>query len=353
MVEKEITKVFLRDFRSLYPMLSLRKELPARTERAGGRSKTPSVDLMLELEIPREKKTKRVIAEVKAEGFPKYLRLAGNQLRAALKGDKSIYPVVIAPYISGEGRKICEEEGIGFFDLSGNCFLAFNGTYIDVKGNPNRYSSDRKLKSIFKGKSSRVARVLLVNASRRWTLREIADEAVLSVGQVFKVIARLEELDVILKEEQAGIQLTKPGNLLDAWRNEYSYKLNKVLSFYSLNDVSKTEKAIADECQRQNIRYALTLFSGASRIAPFARYSQVFAYVDDPDTVAAKLGLKKVDSGSNVILLKPFDDGVYYGSQTKDQFIIVSNIQSYLDLYSYKGRGEEQAEFLRSQIIKF
>jgi hypothetical protein len=344
MIEKEIARVFLRDFQLLYPMLSLGKQVP---------SKTPSVDLMLELEIPRERKAKRIIAEVKAEGFPKYLRFAARELKAALKSEKSVYPVVIAPYISDDGRKICEEEGIGFFDLSGNCFLAFNGTYIEVKGNPNRYSSDRKLKSIFKGKSSRISHVLLINPNRSWTLRELAKEASLSVGQVFKVINRLEELDVILRQEQSGIRLTKPGGLLNAWRNEYSYRLNKVANFYSLSDVSKAETLIAEECQRQSIRYALTLFSGVSRIAPFTRYTQVFAYVDNPDTVAEKLSLKKVDSGANIILFKPFDEGVYYGSQTKDRFIVVSNIQLYLDLYNYRGRGEEQAEFLRSQIIKF
>jgi hypothetical protein len=87
--------------------------------------------------------------------------------------------------------------------------------------------------------------------------------------------------------------------------------------------------------------------------APFARYSQVFAYIDDPDFLAQKLNLKKVNSGSNVVLLKPYDEGVYNGSQTKDQLLIVSNIQLYLHLYNYKGRGEEQAEFLRSQVIKF
>lgn len=346
MREKEITKIFLRDFQSLYPMLSLRKA-------DAGSPKKQTIDLVLQVEIPNEKKTKWIIGEVKAEGFPKYLRLAARELKTALENEKSMYPVVVAPYVSEEGRKICEEEGIGFFDLSGNCFLAFNGTYIEVKGNPNRYTSDRKLKTIFKGKSSRVARVLLLNPDRRWTLRELANEASLSVGQVFKVVNRLEELDVIVKQEGTGIQLTKPGGLLDAWRKEYSYKLNQVSNFYSLSDVSKTENSIAEECQRRNIRYALTLFSGASRIAPFARYTQVFAYMDDLGSVAEKLSLKKVDSGSNVILLKPFDDGVYYGSQTKDRLVIVSNIQLYLDLYNYKGRGEEQAEFLRSQVIKF
>ena len=75
--------------------------------------------------------------------------------------------------------------------------------------------------------------------------------------------------------------------------------------------------------------------------------------MDDPLAIIDKLNLKKVDSGSNVVLLRPYDDGVYYGLQKKDRINITSTIQLYVDLYGYRGRGEEQAEFLRSQVIKF
>jgi hypothetical protein len=344
MLTKDITEIFLKNFQLLYPTLSLRRVV---------RSKGPLVDLMLEAQALGRKNAKRIICEVMAEGFPKYLRLAAKHLKIVLEKDKSLYPVVVAPYVSEEGRRICKEEGIGFFDLSGNCLLAFNGTYIEVKGNPNQYPSERKFKSIFKGKSSRIPRVLLLKPDRRWTLRELAYEASLSVGQVFKVITRLEELDVIARKDKDGIRLAKPANLLDGWRNEYSYNLNEVWNFYSLSNVLVTEKSIADACQRQNVRYALTLFSGVSRIAPFTRYNQAFAYVDDPPMIAKRLDLKRVESGSNVILLKPYDEGVYYGSQVKDRLVIVSNVQLYVDLYNYKGRGEEQAGFLRSQVIKF
>jgi len=344
MLEKNIAQRFLKDFRLLYPMLSIRKEEQVRNRIA---------DLMLEIETPGKKNLKRIVCEIKAEGFPKYLRLAGKQLKTALENDKSLYPAVVAPYISEEGRKICREENIGFFDLSGNCLLEFNGTYIEVKGNPNRFPTERKIKTIFKGKSSRILRVLLLNPDRQWTLRDLAKEASLSVGQVFKVITRLEELDLVERRDQGGVRLAKPDELLNSWRNEYSYRENESFNYYSLNSVLQIEQAIADECRRRKIRYAFTLFSGSSRISPFVRYNQAMAYVDDPVEVAEKLGLKKVESGSNVTLLKPYDEGVYYGSQSKDQIQIVSNIQLYLDLYDYKGRGEEQAEFLRSQVIRF
>jgi len=355
MLEGDVKRTILKDFNLLFPALSLRKEISLK-----GRP----IDLMLEVEVRRPKKVMRMICEVKAEGFPQNLRIAAKQLRTAAQGDKTLYPVVIAPYISEDGRRVCVEEDVGFLDLSGNCLIARNDTFIEVKGNPNRYTSERRLKGIFKGKSSRVSRVLLLNPRRQWSLRELAAQASISIGQAFKVVSRLEELDLLGRQGQnrnrsgarggrAGIQLTNPGLLLDAWRNEYTYKLNVLFSFYSLKDVAGTELAIAGESRRLGMRYALTLFSGASRIAPFVRHTQVFAYADDPELLADKLGLKEVETGANVVLLKPFDEGVYFGSQEKGQLVLVSTIQLYLDLYKYKGRGEEQAEFLRSQIIKF
>ena len=343
MLAKDIERKFVKNFQSLYPMLSFLKEL---------RSSRQKADFLIEVGIPGKKTANRFACEIIAEGFPKYLRLAAGQLKTVQQNDKSLYPVIVAPYISDEGRKICREEGIGFFDLSGNCLLAFNGTYIEVKGNPNRFPTERKLTSIFKGKSSRIPRVLLLQPDRRWTMRELSKEASLSLGLVFKVITRLEDLDVIVRQD-TGVQLTKPADLLDRWRKEYSYRLNDIVSVYSLNDKIQNEKSIADECRRLDMLYALTLFSGASRVAPFTRYNQTFAFVDDPLLLAETLSWKPVDSGANILLLKPYDEGVYYGSQQKDRITIASSIQLYLDLYNYKGRGEEQAEFLRSQIIKF
>ena len=54
----------------------------------------------------------------------------------------------------------------------------------------------------------------------------------------------------------------------------------------------------------------------------------------------------KVDS-----ILEPYDEGVLYRLQTIDGSIVVSDIQLYLDLISYKERGEEAAKFLYEQRI--
>ena len=68
--------------------------------------------------------------------------------------------------------------------------------------------------------------------------------------------------------------------------------------------------------------------------------------------IAKALQLKTVETGANIVLLQPFDKGVFYDIQNIDGINIVSDIQLYLDLKSYKGRGEEAAQAIFEQRIK-
>ncbi len=95
------------------------------------------------------------------------------------------------------------------------------------------------------------------------------------------------------------------------------------------------------------------MFSGARKVAPFVRFLRFFAYVDgNTDEIADALQFKKVESGANVSLINPYDEGVFYGLQNINGVNVVSDIQLYLDLKSYKGRGEEAAQAVFEQRIK-
>jgi hypothetical protein len=77
------------------------------------------------------------------------------------------------------------------------------------------------------------------------------------------------------------------------------------------------------------------------------------AYVyNTREDVASLLNLKEVESGANVTLLGPYDEGVFYGSQMIDDVRIVSPLQVYLDVKGYRGRGEEAAEAILRDVIK-
>ena len=64
------------------------------------------------------------------------------------------------------------------------------------------------------------------------------------------------------------------------------------------------------------------------------------------------LGWKAVTTGSNISLLIPYDDGVFYGVKDMDEIAIASPVQTYLDLQSVRGRGQEAAQAVRKEIEK-
>ncbi len=97
------------------------------------------------------------------------------------------YGVFIAPYISETTAELCKKNGIGYVDLAGNRWLNFDPVFIEIKGNPNRFSEKRDLKSLFNPKAERILRVLLCKPRRLWLTEELAKSAKVSLGQVSNV----------------------------------------------------------------------------------------------------------------------------------------------------------------------
>ena len=74
-------------------------------------------------------------------------------------------------------------------------------------------------------------------------------------------------------------------------------------------------------------------------------------YVADFDEEASsEISLKPVKSGGNLLLFTPYDEGQFYGSTEVDEIKIASEIQLYLDVQGFRGRGEEAAEVLYERI---
>jgi len=313
-------------------------------------------DVFISVKIPKSKANYIIIFEVKAAGQPRYARMAVNQIKSLINNRKNCYGVFAATFISEESKQICRENNIGFLDVAGNCFFKFDNIYISIEGRPNPYPNTRPLKTIFSDKSTRALRVLLCNPKKEWYVQELAKESRISIGQASNIKKRLLELEFIEEVEYGKrhkIKLSNPESLLIEWSKNYSYQKNKIKNFYSLDNVEILEKRLAEYFNKKNIIYGFTLTSGASRIAPFLRYKRIFVFVkNEIENIAKDLNLKEVSTGANVSLLEPYDEGVFYKSQKINGTSVVSAVQLYLDLQSYKERGEEAAKFLLDQKLR-
>ncbi len=307
-------------------------------------------DFRMMVDLDNTQKT--IIAEVKNNGEPRYARQAANQLIRYLQNSPEAYGIFIAPYISPQAAEICREANIGFVDFAGNCFISFGNVFIQRKGEPNPFTRNRSLRSLYSPKSERILRVMLENGPKKWKVTELAEEADVSLGLVSKVKKLLTDREWV-DSKNVGFSLTAPFPLLEEWSQNYSYRRNQVQGFYSLQSIQDIETSIDEICKRNNLRYAITGFSGAARLAPMVRYQQVMTYVENKlEQITETLDLKSVSSGANVILLSPYDEGIFYGEQNVAGLEIVSSTQLYLDLKNYRGRGEEAAQAILDEVIR-
>jgi hypothetical protein len=295
-----------------------------------------------------------IVAEVKSSGEPRHARAAIHQLffhtNRTVPGS---YGVFIAPYISPHTASLCEQADCGYLDLAGNCRLAFDQVFIHREGRPNPTPEQRVLRSLFSPKAERVLRVLLCQPRRVWRLQELAAVAEVSLGYAHRIKEQLLDREW-LAEDADGLRLVRPEQMLGAWAENYDFARQRKHGFYSLREIGEIEAALAEHATREHLTYAFTGFSGAARVAPHTRYQRVHAYVAPgaKETLVEALGLKPVSSGANILLLEPYDEGVFYGIRTEGGACVVSPVQLYLDLRKLTGRGEDAAEFLLDRVLR-
>lgn len=194
--------------------------------------------------------------------------------------------------------------------------------------------------------------MLLEDVKQSWQVQAMARQARVSLGLAFKVKQRLLDLEYA-REEDEGLRLLRPEELLRQWAANYSYMKSSALDCFAIGDPPALEQALSAYCRKHGIMYAFTLFSGAVRVAPFARYSRGFAFaVSEAPRLAWALSWKPVPSGANFTILTPYNEGLLYGARQVNGDVVVSDVQLYLDLASYKGRGEEAATFILEQRLR-
>ncbi|MBX9601958.1 MAG: hypothetical protein K2X35_13170 [Bryobacteraceae bacterium] len=318
----------------------------------------PRISFALSVRSTDSKKliNRRLVCAVRTSGQPRIAREACLNMADYLRANKRDYPVFIAPYITPAAAAICEKYDVGFLDFAGNCRLAFGRVFIRKEGFPNPASLKRVLRSLYSPKAERVVRVLLNAGPRNWRMQELAQEARVSLGQVANVKTLLLDREWIECHAQ-GFRLRSWEEavmpLLNEWAANYRVSRNRAANFYSMLPIPEIEAALSS---RPGV--ALTGFSGAARRIPVVRYQRVTAYMQGDISLAARtLDLKPVDSGANVTLLEPYDEGVFYGAGVfgprprEVMASAVSPVQLYLDLVSLKGRGEEAASALLKEAI--
>ena len=160
-------------------------------------------------------------------------------------------------------------------------------------------------------------------------------------------------------ERERLLYLRDPIGLLTAWSQKYTGPIEQI-PMYVRGDATAAEKAVSHWCRDNSLRYALAGYSAAWRLAPEVRYNVAAVYLDDRGfdegmlkQLAENHGGKRVDTGPNIYLWRPFDRSVFAGSVKAGQLeqTVTSALQTYLDLKRAAGRGEDAANVVFEKYL--
>lgn len=293
----------------------------------------------------------QLVCEFKTNGHVLSARRAIDQLKRSGRGAKTEALMFVAPYISEPARAACTDAGVNYFDLYGNFRIFMGSLFVEASVADKPAVEKRDLRSLFKPKSSRVLRWLLRHPGAPMRLKEIAEGAHVSLGQVHNV------KEGLLAREWAtatpdGVVLTDGDNLVDAWRQEYEAPPHKTRFYYTVLHgdalIDKLKGLMAPD-KREPV-LALGSYSAANWLAPYARTETtiLYAWPEALPALEAALGLEPAAKGANVVVKVLDEETVLRDAvEVVDDLMVTSPIQTYLDLYASGDRGREAAEFLR------
>jgi hypothetical protein len=296
--------------------------------------------------------------EVKSNGQPRFIRPAIIALHGYANVTKhNVVPVVIAPYLSPEVQEMCREHKINYLDFEGNAHIAFDYVYIERQVSSKPVTEKRGIRSLFQPKSAQVLRVLFRDPQRTWRVKDLAAESNVSLGHVSNVrTALLNREWAALKD--AGIYLSKPEDLLEAWRKAYTHPEGELMQFYTTLHGQRLEDSIRNHMSiRQDKGLAIMAsFTASQWLAPYGRTGMSYFYADHTGVEKLKEGLQLqlASKGANVVIIHPRDEGLFMDTiEPAKGAICTSPIQTYLDLSVAGERGQEAAEYLKAEWMKW
>jgi hypothetical protein len=300
---------------------------------------------------------RKFAVEVKSTSSLAHVALAARQVAGYAKdAGRGVIPLVAVPFMGKAGAAACAEAGVGWLDLAGNARIVAGDLFINVQGRPNTVRQPGRKPDLFSPRSSRVVRWFLMHPDRPFTQREIAKGASMDEGYVSRIVKRMEAEMYLLRNGNGTVRVGEPGLLLEAWRERYRFFRHDVRQGHvAARSGVELARALAGAFEEEGVAYAATGLAAAWFLTDFAAFRIATFYLEKepPARVLEKVGFREEQSGANVWLAFPDDNGVFDGSMKKSRVRCVHPVQVYLDLKDHPERSQEAAERLREVYLSW
>jgi len=269
---------------------------------------------------------------------------------------KDAIPLIVVPYMGKSGIDFCQDHDLSWIDLSGNAHIKAPKLLIHIEGRQNRFKTVGRPANIFAPKSARIVRQLLIEPAKGYNQRELSQVTGLDEGHTSRIVRRLEEFNLIDRDDHGSLRPSDPDQLIDAWLETYDFYRHQIIKGHiAARSGEELLKRMSQTLAEQQIDYAATGLAGAWQYTHFAMFRLATLFLADPPgkKLFDLLHFREDDRGANTWLVVPNDNGVFHGSSARDDIVCVHPVQIYLDLKGHPERAKEAAVMVRQKSLKW
>ena len=270
--------------------------------------------------------------------------------------DKDDIPLIVVPYMGRSGMDLCKEHGLPWIDLSGNAHIKAPGFLIHIEGRPNKFKKAGRPANVLAPKCARIVRQLLIDPKQGHNQRELSQITGLDEGYTSRIVRRLEELNLIDRDDKGALKPSNPDELLDAWLEAYDFSKHQVIKGHvAARSGEELLRKMTRILSDQKIDYAATGLAGAWQYTHFTKFRMVTLFLAESPgkNLFDQLHFREDDRGANTWLVVPNDKGVFHGSSNQEGIVCVHPVQVYLDLKGHPERAKEAASMVRQEKLKW
>jgi hypothetical protein len=347
----------LRAGRVALPPLRIRLVgVEPKTEAVGGPHRPDAY-----VDVQWEARTARFVVELRGQATPKVFRDAVEQVRAYASAAEML-PMVVVPYLSPERLSDLESRGVSGLDLCGNGVVVVPGElFVSRTGNPNQYPAGRRIRNVYQGASSLVARVFLARPAYE-SVQAVMDEIIrrggaVALSTVSKVLKMLDE-DLVIRRAGRTSELLQADELLDRLADAYKPPAIRARRKYRWTGDSGDILAMLRQSSGQLV---LTGAGSVDRYAVMPREKTIQCYCGSIVEIEEKLKgqLEESPRFPDLDLIETDDPTVFFdsridshlNSQTDAGIAIASPTQCWIELQAGDKRQRDAAVQVRKRIV--
>jgi hypothetical protein len=317
----------------------------------GGREQT-TIDPVINVRVAGNQ-TAMFVVEARRSVAPRDMQRLMAGLSRTFRSLTNAQVLVVAPWLSARAQELLREDEISYVDLTGNAWIRsdYPALFVSAVGAArNPQPRGRESAQLRGPKAGRLVRTL-VDVRPPYGVRDLAKATGLNPGYVSRLLEALNREALVDRSDRGEVLSVDYAALLRRWTDTYEvFKSNELRRFVAPEGASGAIEKLKTSAMTG--RVAVSGSFAAVRHAPVASPALLVAYADSLAEVAEALNLLSADEGSNVVLLRPFDEAVWERLERDDGIAYVSPSQAVADCLTGTGRMPSEGQALLEWITE-